>query len=408
MIELLLLRYLLNKQTYSKYYKYVTLSNKELQKIYYVLKPLQEGTDKEVSTVTDLEVKFFTEYPFLKQVEKEAYEAIFSRLTEVELEDDKLIEYLEKQREMVLARQVAEIALDVTEGRKDFTEILDHIEGLDLDASIEEETIFVNDDLEELYKEQVATPGLKWRLNCLNKSLGSLRRGDFGFIFARPETGKTTFLASEVTFMASQCEGPILWFNNEEQGEKVMLRCIQASLGLTQAELYSDLARGKAKFYAATKRNIRIVDNASIHKFDVERICKQMKPSLIIFDQIDKIKGFTADRPDLQLGAIYIWARELAKTYAPVIGVCQADGTGEGVKWLNMGHVANAKTAKQAEADWIVGIGRSNEEGLAYVRNFNISKNKLQGDVESDPAMRHGQMTCIIKPEIGRYVDMSL
>jgi replicative DNA helicase len=64
--------------------------------------------------------------------------------------------------------------------------------------------------------------------------LGSLRKGDFGFVFARPETGKTTFLASEISFMAEQLsddDGPSLWINNEEQSEKPMLRCIQATLG---------------------------------------------------------------------------------------------------------------------------------------------------------------------------------
>ena len=64
----------------------------------------------------------------------------------------------------------------------------------------------------ELYNETIATPGLRWRLGSLNRMLGSLRKGDFGFIFARPETGKTTFLASEVTNFATQLEQPILWF----------------------------------------------------------------------------------------------------------------------------------------------------------------------------------------------------
>ena len=406
MIELLLLKYLLNKTTYNKYYKYVSITNKELLKIYHVIKPLQDSATAEVSSTQDLELMFLTEYPFLKQVEKDAYEVIFSKLDGISLEADKLVGYLEKQREMVLAGQLAHLALEVHEGRKDFSEILDHVQGLDMEASIEEETTFVSDDLEELHAAQIATPGLRWRLNSLNKSIGSLRRGDFGFLFARPETGKTTFLASEVSFMAGQANGPILWFNNEEQGEKVMLRCIQATTGLTQAELFSNMTRAKASFYSQTHRNIKIVDNASIHKHDVERICKGQRPSLIIFDQIDKVKGFDGDRPDLLLGAIYQWARELAKTYAPVIGVCQADGTGEGVKWLNMGHVANAKTAKQAEADWILGIGRSNDEGLSYVRNFNISKNKLSGDEDTLPEMRHGRFECVIKPDIARYIDV--
>lgn len=305
-----------------------------------------------------------------------------------------------------MAREVAEMALEVTEGRKDFNEILDKISKMEIDKPLEEEITFVTDDLEKLYESQVTTKGLRWRLDCLNKSLGSLRQGDFGFLFARPETGKTTFLASEVTHMATQAEGNILWFNNEEQGSKVMMRCIQASLGLSLPELYRDIKGNKEKFINITQHKIKIFDQASISYKDVNKICEQIKPSLIIFDQIDKIKGFEQDRNDLMLGAIYQWARELAKDYAPVIAVCQADGTGEGVKWLNMGNVANAKTSKQAEADWILGIGKTNDEGLEYMRHFCISKNKLVGDSDSVPDMRHGKFDCVIKPDIARYVDV--
>jgi len=405
-IELIIIKYILNNNIYNKYINNIIITNKELVKLLYCVKSLQESSDKEQYTIDDLELKFFSDYPFLKDVEKEIFNTIFEKLRTLEVDDTRIEEYLEKQRSAVMAREVAEMALEVTEGRKDFNEILDKISKMEIDKPLEEEITFVTDDLEELYASQVTTKGLRWRLDCLNKSLGSLRQGDFGFLFARPETGKTTFLASEVTHMATQSEGNILWFNNEEQGTKVMMRCIQASLGLSLPELYQDLKGNKEKFIHKTQHKIKIFDQASISYKDVNKICEQIKPSLIIFDQIDKIKGFEQDRNDLMLGSIYQWARELAKDYAPVIAVCQADGTGEGVKWLNMGNVANAKTSKQAEADWILGIGKTNDEGLEYMRHFCISKNKLVGDSDSVPDMRHGKFDCVIKPDIARYVDV--
>jgi len=406
MIELIIIKYILNNNIYNKYINNIIITNKELVKLLYCVKSLQESSDKEQYTIDDLELKFFSDYPFLKDVEKDIFNTIFEKLRTLEVDDTRIEEYLDKQRSAVMAREVAEMALEVTEGRKDFNEILDKISKMDIDKPLEDEITFVTDDLEELYESQVTTKGLRWRLNCLNQSLGSLRQGDFGFLFARPETGKTTFLASEVTHMATQAEGNVLWFNNEEQGSKVMMRCIQASLGLSLPELYRDIKGNKEKFIEKTQHKIKIFDQASISYKDVNKICEQIKPSLIIFDQIDKIKGFEEDRNDLMLGSIYQWARELAKDYAPVIAVCQADGTGEGVKWLNMGNVANAKTAKQAEADWILGIGKSNDLGYDNVRYLNISKNKLSGDEDSDPALRHGKLECIIRPDIARYEDI--
>jgi hypothetical protein len=108
----------------------------------------------------------------------------------------------------------------------------------------------------------------------------------------------------------------------------------------------------------------------------------------------------------LKLGAICVWARELAKEYAPAIGVFQADGSAEGQKWLTMDHVANVKTAAQAEGDWILGIGKTHAQEAEYLRYLNISKNKLAGDEDSINSLRHGRTEVLIQPEMARYKDI--
>jgi replicative DNA helicase len=271
---------------------------------------------------------------------------------------------------------------------------------------------FITERLGQLCDHQISGWGFEFRLGTLALSLGRLRQGDFGFVFARPETGKTTFLASEVSFFLTQISeredlGPIIWFNNEEQGEKVKIRVYQAFFGVTLEELYANIPKYEKEFEEQTKGKFLInKDSFQTNKESIETVCKQLKPSLILFDQIDKIKGFEADREDLHLGAIYQWARELAKAYCPVIGICQADGTGENVRYLTMGNVANAKTSKQAEADWILGIGAIHDTGWESVRFMNISKNKLMGDAKTDPKLRHGKFEVLIDPERARYKDM--
>jgi hypothetical protein len=276
-------------------------------------------------------------------------------------------------------------------------------------ATVTEEFEFVTTSLSTIIHEIFQKPGLRWRLDALNKSLGSLRKGNFGFLFARPEVGKTTFLASEISSMLSQLmddHGPIIWFNNEQVGAEVMLRMYQGYFGIRLEQIKANPEKYEREFEEQTKGKFKLVDNANVSKQLVEKILKQFNPSLVVFDTIDKIKGFQADREDLRLGSIYIWARELAKQYCPVMGVCQADGTGEGVKWLTMDNVANAKTSKQAEADWILGIGASHGEGMQFIRYLNISKNKLMGDDDSIPKMRHARMEVLIEPEVARYKDI--
>jgi len=298
------------------------------------------------------------------------------------------------------------LALDVEEGKSPVSDLLDLFSKFEhQEVDIEQATPVIM-DLKQLHESQVATPGLRWRLNFLNKSLGSLRKGDFGFIFARPETGKTTFLASEVTHMVTQTEGDIIWFNNEEQGNKVGIRCFQATLGLTTESLWSDLENNQRKYDAKTGNRIKIYDfEDSSRVSKIEAVLKQVNPALIIFDQIDKIKGFKGERNDLELKAIYQWAREIAKEYAPVIAVSQANGDAENKLWLTMDQVDGSKTAKQGEADWILGIGKESDN-TSRSRYFSICKNKLLGDPDTLPDLRHGSAQVLIRPEVARYEDL--
>lgn len=382
---------------YNKYRHFIKIDkeDKELNGLYNVLDDLINQYKRDI-TLDEFKLSALTKFP--------DYEEQVRQVEVANIGDDVLKDSITQLVDRSQARDLAILCIDVTEGRKTIGDIMDFYTRFETRETLEE-VEFVTDDLEMLYNETVHKAGLRWRLPTLNKMMGSLRKGDFGFLFARPETGKTTFLASEVTHMAAQTERPILWFNNEEQGMKVKVRCYQATLGCNLAQLYTDRPRAYKEYMKRTKGNIKIFDSASVNKRTIEAICKEHEPALIIFDQIDKVKGFNADREDLRLGSIYIWARELAKTYAPVIGVCQSDVTGEGKKYLDMGNVANAKTSKQAEADWILGIGAIHDVGFEFMRYLHLSKNKLSGDEDTDPTLRHGKTEVIIHPDIARYKE---
>lgn len=398
MIELLIIKYLLNLEHYGRYRQYIKLKDedKELKNLYGVLDHLINSYERNIS-LEEYKLAVLDGFP--------DYTSYLTQIETSDVQEDLLSDLTKKLVEKSIAYDLALLSIDVSEGRKEFSYVQDFYEQHLKEKVTIDEVEYVTDDLEELWNETVHKPGLRWRLDSLNKSLGSLRKGDFGFLFARPETGKTTFLASEITFFAEQVDRPILWFNNEEQGSKVKARCYQAALGLTSVELFSNRPKNQQLYFEKTKGLIKIYDSGSISKRQVEKIVREVNPALIVFDQIDKIKGFDADRNDLRLGAIYIWARELAKEYCPVIGVCQSDVSGENKKWLTMDNVAEAKTSKQAEADWILGIGKTHDMGMEYVRYLHLSKNKLSGDEDTDPTMRHGRMEVLIKPEVARYGD---
>lgn len=408
-----LLVLLLSKDNFSAYYdsidkEYLRDNYRELYNLYLVLKEAHSKVSADLA-LEDFQAYFFMKYP---DADKDMYLALFKTLSEKTITPELGVSMLQDIKARKQALAMSEAYFNYSNGnitKEQLTSVLGSNAGVVGESENGEEFEFVTTSLSSILDNIFQKPGLRWRLDALNKSLGSLRKGNFGFLFARPETGKTTFLASEISCMLDQLDenaGPIIWFNNEQVGAEVMLRLYQGYFGLTLEAIKANVRKYEEEFNSKSKGKFLLVDNANISKAMVEKIVKRFNPSLIVFDQIDKIKGFVNDREDLRLGAIYIWARELAKTYCPVIGICQADGTAEGQKWLTMDHVANAKTSKQAEADWILGMGAVHAEGMQFVRYLHLSKNKLIGDNDTLSRMRHGRMEVLIQPEIARFRDI--
>lgn len=403
MLERNLIRSLMIRQNYLEYRNYLDPKdfNRELIPVLLSLDKWHKNNNGDLD-IDDFCNHYFADNPNNLDLYKQFFDALSK--TDVKESAKSLLEGFKRKQ---LCEELSVTAYEVAEGKKSFEDLLRLTEAIKKPVA-DDKFDYVPDDLESVLDVAVRQNGLRWRLKTLNLILGSLRPGDFGFFYARPETGKTALLASEVTFMAEQLSEnspPILWFNNEEQGSKVKIRQYQASCGVTLAQLLSDPKKYQQEYLKRTKGKIMLVDSGDISKYMIEKYIDKFGASLIIVDQLDKINGFKADREDLRLGAIYQWSREIAKRGCPFIGVCQADGSGEGELFLTMANVANSKTSKNAEADWIVGIGIKDEPGHEFIRGLAACKNKLLGDQDSDPQLRHGKRLVTIRPDIMRYED---
>jgi len=420
-INLIVIKALLKSNIYNKYISLLNLkdlreNNPYIYKLVLSLKELYNSSSSKEEELTysteDLYLKYSELYPNESGSETKN---LFSSLDGITINEGVVDNYFRSWTLREDASKLALQLLDVGDGSRSPETVRDSLQAYSkaLESSHTsnqiEELVY---DIKELLSEEIFTSGIKWRLQGLNRSLGPIRGGDFGFIFARPETGKTTFLCSEVTYFAEQIQsqggGAVAWFNNEEKGTKVLRRIVQAALGSTAIDLGRDVDSTTTAFKVRIGPDtIRFFDHAEPHRALIERACAQIKPKIIVIDQLDKVKGFDGEREDLRQGKIYQWARELAKKNdSAVIGVTQADGTAEGVRRLSMDYVANAKTSKQAEADFILGIGASHEEGYERVRYISICKNKLLGGSDTEESRRHDFFEVLIRPEIARYEDM--
>ena len=264
--------------------------------------------------------------------------------------------------------------------------------------------------IEQLLLEDADNTGVKWRLKCLNDAMRPLRPGDFGIIAGRPDKGKTTFIASEITYMASQLpeDRNIIWLNNEGPSSKIRKRIFQAAIGKTISEMIQMSQEGTlVNEYIATVGRLDKIRVFDIHDYgmgQVDVLLEQSNPGIIVYDMLDNIRGRSADqRTDLQLETMYQWARERSVKYSCIgMATSQISADGDGLAYPPMTFLKDSRTGKQGACDFIMMIGSSNEESLRHARYISVPKNKLRrDDGPSDP-----RTEVVFKPRVARYVDV--
>ena len=408
MIEVKLLHFLCQKKLWRGYadvldWPQLKLQTPEVYKVLLSLKKWHEEKESDLG-LSELPIWFFLQYPGMRDKEKEVYIGLFDQASKNQIREELILSYLQQVRDTQTRRTLALLAID---DKTPNDKILEQSQKLAVTKQ-EKEDVFTTTNLDDLIAKDKAEPGLLWRLECLNRSIGPLRIGMFGAILARVETGKTALWVSEVTNMMEQItdEDHICVFFNEENGYDVIWRLYSAATGMTSVEMESNPRKAKELFYSKGGRRIKFVDRAVQRPDDIYRTLDKLHPALIIIDNLDKIKGFEDDKKHTALGKKYIWGRETAKTYAPLIGISQASESGANKKWLTELDMADSKTDKPAELDFLIGIGRTEQEGYEYVRYINIPKNKRRGNQYMQEKDRHGKFQTIIVPQLSIYRDV--
>lgn len=281
---------------------------------------------------------------------------------------------------------------------------------------------YVTTSIEDLLKAEEDDWGFKFRLSCLNNSMRSARPGDFIILAARVDQGKTTMLASELTYFAPQIkhlfpnepDKPIIYLNNEGMGSRIRLRMIQAALGATAPELVEinkkpgEVMRRYTEALGG-KENIYILDVHDRPMSDLEDMVARTKPAVVVIDMLDVVPfdgvvGNNGTRTDQLLEAAYQRARIWGVKYGTlVIATSQLGSTAEGVLYPTLSQLANSKTGKAGAADAVVMMGSSSESDLAAFRWIGLPKNKLaRAGQKKDP-----QAQVHFKGDIARLEDLS-
>lgn len=269
---------------------------------------------------------------------------------------------------------------------------------------------YIDESIRDLLKDDTNMSGLHWRLSCLNRSMRPLRPGDFGLIAARPDQGKTSMLASELSFMAPQLpdDKNVVWLNNEGPGRRIIPRIWQAALNLTISEMVElDRADKLEEMYLKVMGRfdkIRVIDIHGLNNSQVEILIEQNNPGIIVYDMLDNIGGTgDADRTDLKLESMYQWARERSVKYSSVgLATTQISNEGHNLRFPGLSMLKDSKTGKQGACDFQIMIGSIEDPNFKMARFIGLPKNKIRRSAgPSDP-----RVEVIFDSLRSRYVDI--
>lgn len=385
---------------------------------------------------------FFKEFPDCPKVPEEAFKIWFKGFRHPNLKDEAFAIYdavirqvaaedVDPSIEPGLMRRLVETATAAE--TMDLIEKYNNGEEVDLrggltsvmdsyDAQVQRtvKNAQVLDPIEDLLKQEEDDTGFHWRLPCLNRHIKPLVGGDFVVVAARPDKGKTTFMADQLTHMASQVDvlfpgqrRSILWFNNEGPGKRIVTRCFQAALNATIEDLVAKTHAGTIRKEYATALGgrggtLRIFDIHGWWSHEVEDLIRQHAPAGVVFDMIDNIRfggdlANNGQRTDQVLEGMYQWARLLGvKHECFVMATSQISADGDGLQFPLQPQLKDSKTGKQGAADVIITLGAVNDPMMEKQRYIGCTKNKkVRTGVAASP-----RQETLFDGDRGRYVEM--
>ena len=191
--------------------------------------------------------KFFQDNPNAKQVDYSILETM-ARLKLDGEESSPVIKLINKAREVKVTKEQMEatvaILTDMQYAGKVAQLVNRYNDGDEIDLPHEvymetqrmrnlkgqsAESLFIEPDIHEILEEQAKDDGLKFRQIPLQEHIKGLVPPVNVAIAAGSDSGKTSFIADALTYMAPQCakrypDRPIIWLSNEGVSREIWLR----------------------------------------------------------------------------------------------------------------------------------------------------------------------------------------
>ena len=252
---------------------------------------------------------------------------------------------------------------------------------------------YIDAPIHEILQDIDNDAGIKFRrIALLRDSIAGLSGGASIAIAARPDKGKTSFIASTITDWASQLptvfgpDRPILWLNNEGSGRRIIPRVYQAALGLTLPEIIqlSNCGELIPKYTAAvggTADIVRVKDMHGASLAQVEQVVEAVRPAVVVFDMLANFRmGGTAAGANKADVVEQMWqaVREMAVQHDFIaLSTVQISVEGGNMLYPPYSALKDSKTGVQGATDIILMMGSMDNPAQQAIRGLSTPKNKF-------------------------------
>ena len=268
---------------------------------------------------------------------------------------------------------------------------------------------YIDTPIGDLLAEVSDDKGIKFRrIALLRDHILGVQGGTSFALGARPDKGKTSFIADTITDWAPQCveffgaDRPILWLNNEGSGKRIIPRIYQAALGKDLNEIicmsnagtllaaYTEAIGGRADL-------IRVKDMHGASLAAIEQVIEAMNPCVVVFDMLANFRlGGAQNGSNKADGVEQLWqeVREMAVRHDFIsLSTVQVSVEGDNQLFPPYSALKDSKTAIQGATDVIIMLGSLNSADMQGLRGVSTPKNKFcpagkqsyaQGQVDFD------------------------
>ncbi len=338
---------------------------------------------------------------------KEVHISLINTMFDLQSNKDLILDYIEQLIERSKATQMIQELLPVTEGRvtgklletqKYIDEYIQLLRNPPVEiGALEPATL----DIRDLAKEDSQDPGFEWPGKKLTATIGRIKRGTLGLIFAPVDGGKSSFgynACAAFSWQIGQNE-QIVYCGNEENKRRMAARQVGCLINKPKSFCfeYPDKAHSILKKTPGWK-NIHIFDGVT-HVNYIQELLERYRPRILFIDQGTNVDISLKSNKEIdRFKKVFRWYRNKANEFdCAIVTLAQANAVKESQQWLTLNDIYGSKVDIPGALDYAIGIGSKDTPTTQNIRYINVCKNKMHNGEKKKFQLYFNYKTCRFK-----------